>query len=172
MNPEEAELRTWARDATLTVFGAPQALVVGLTAVFQTPWGGAPPLRPTDVVLVVGVVGVSSVVAWMLVAMPAATLGASLLRGRPLATMVLGPTVGAAGAVMLLLGALTAVGAGANGLVALGAAAVGVVTIGPPWVAYVAVRARDRSGLGVVVATWGWCLALGAAGGVAMLLGS
>jgi hypothetical protein len=41
-------------------------------------------------------------------------------------------------------------------------AAVGALLVGPPWVAYVAVRSRGRSGLALIPVTWAWVALAGA----------
>jgi hypothetical protein len=100
---------------------------------------------------------------------PVAWGAASRAWSRPLLALALGPALGtlAAGATLFLLswavdGRSPSLGM-EKWLIVLG---LGAFAIGPPWVAYVAVRSRGRSGTPVVPATLCW-----AAGSTAIAVG-
>lgn len=163
--PEEDPVPSWVRDATLTTALAPQCLVLGglgVSAATGT-WNGG----SDGVLAAVGVVGLVSVGVWILVSLPAALIGAALTRHHPFWAAAFGLTAGAVAAAAFLMLATSGLGGGAPAPVLLLAASAGVVTIGPPWVAYVAVRHRGRSGLPIVGVAAVWCLTLGAALGLA-----
>jgi hypothetical protein len=87
-------------------------------------------------------------------------------RSGVLPAFAMGPVMGALGAPLALWGTELAMAGRSSAGALLAMAAFGAVSVGPPWVAYLSVRSRGRSGMAVVLGSGLW-----AAGCALMLMG-
>jgi hypothetical protein len=158
-------LRSWLLDGALTGLGVPPT-VLGVVILVVT-WAEG---SPGDGVVVGLLVSAGVGLGLGLLTAPAAWRVATLFWPRSLLVMSLGPVLGALCAALLLHLLSWAIDGRPPPskidrwlmLLSLGAS-----TLGPPWVAYVAVRSRGRSGTPVVLVTLCW-----AAAGTALLMGA
>jgi hypothetical protein len=152
-------LRSWWVHAAVVGALTPAAGVMGVLAVDLAM--GRPP-SPGEVARVVGMLVGSGVAAGVALGPVAWVVARLAWRVHPALALSSGGLVGALGAAAVYASARWAMDASFQWLWVLEVAGAGAATLGPPWVGYVAVRSRGRSGLGVVAATALWATVPGA----------
>ena len=155
-------LGSWMRDAVLAGALMPGSVMVAIFLVFQVLDGG----MGSEIGEFAALIGTSGLIGAILAAAtaPAAWWLACRAWKVPLVSFALGPAVGAGCAwvvveatSLLLDGSRATYGPG--GVLLL--LAFGAFVLGPPWVGYVAVRSRGRSGLPAVLGSLLWAAGAG-----------
>jgi hypothetical protein len=161
MPPDLGTMGSWVRDAVLAGAGMP----AGALSVVGFVYALRDPLSPLFLDVLVTAVLVGGTLGLLLGA-PAWLLARLVWRAGALPAFALGPAMGALGAPLALGGTELAMAGSSSTAALLAMAAFGALSFGPPWAAYLSVRSRGRSGLGVVLGS-----ALWAAGCALLLLG-
>jgi hypothetical protein len=158
---ELGSLGSWVRDAVL----AGALMPAGALATVAVAYAQRDLLSPLFLDVLVTAVIVGGVLGALLGA-PACLAARLVWRSGALPAFALGPAMGALGAPVALWGTELAMAGSSSTGALLAMAAFGAISFGPPWAAYLSVRSRGRSGLGVVLGAGLW-----AAGCALLLLG-